>query len=614
MAVNLVVMALLASVLSYEVSFLQWTALGVPISIIALICVSLFAYLYFLRNDDTLDLLGCTLNDKYDELGPMTRYEHIATATILCALFLWCFGPALANSLGWTEGAKMLTSPFIAILMGSACFLIPLKKDKETKKIVFAMDWNQGMRNISWDVLILALGVLVFGKVLLAGGIDQWVAALIQNVLGDVSGLLVWFLLILLSSLASQFILLITCIVFILSYFLRVFPAVLSLDIANDLSINLTQVGVFSSTTMLAYGLMQLPSGILADSFGAKKTIVLLTVLAGSFTILFSFSSNITVMTTSRFITGFGVAITVPALAMLARCFPPHMYARAASIFLSCAGIGGILAAPPLVALSNSIGWRNALLLFAGFTLFMALFVFIFIPENPKSENQSSEIKKKMKFKDILIGLGQIFKTKEFWPLMLWLMCNGGVFFTLSSFWWGPYFMEAQGLTKEQTGLVLMLSSLTLLITQPILGYLSDVIFKSRKKPVMFLSFIGIFTTFFICFTTGEVSLSIIIIQIIFFQLSVVTAVPIIFTMVKESFPLHLVGTASGCINMFYPIWASVLQVLFGSMLNNKLATGSSIEDAYSFAFILVIANVIVGFCMTLFMKETYTKISNTTE
>lgn len=412
----------------------------------------------------------------------------------------------------------------------------------------------------------------------------------------------------------SALVLLIACVIYILSYFLRVFPTVLAIDIATEMVLSPTQVGIFSSSTLLAYGLMQLPSGILADVLGAKKTIVLLTLLAGLCTALFSFSHNISVMTVSRFLTGLGIAVTVPALAMLARSFPPQMYARAASILLCCGGVGGILAATPLVFLSNSIGWRYAMLLLAGVTLIVAFFAFILIPENAKSETsnlknldaEKANVKKKVSIKDILSSIKLILKTREFWPLMIWLTCNAGIYFMLVSFWWGPYFMEAQGLSKEQTGLVLMLSALTLIITQPVLGYLSDVVFKSRKKPTMILAFLGIFASILVCVSTGKITLPIIIVQVVLFQVCIVTATSLIFTMLKESFPLHLAGTATGCMNMFYPIWAAILQVLFGVMLNSRLAAGASTADAYRFAFLLVVANVIVGFCMTLFMKETY--------
>lgn len=48
------------------------------------------------------------------------------------------------------------------------------------------------------------MGTITFGNVLLQGGVDKWVAGLIQSVLGNMSGAWVWFILVLLTGLGSQ--------------------------------------------------------------------------------------------------------------------------------------------------------------------------------------------------------------------------------------------------------------------------------------------------------------------------------------------------------------------------------------------------------------------------
>ncbi|MDL2307180.1 anion permease [Desulfovibrio sp. OttesenSCG-928-C06] len=206
-APNMVIIALIAKVLDHEVSFWQWSAIGLPLSFISLTILTVIAWGYFLRNHDSSQTLSTeSLDEKLEALGPVTRHEHIAMICIVTALILWSFGPQLAGLVGWGGGVRLLKGPFVAMFLGAATFLIPFRKNKETGALEFSMTWNQAVRNVSWDILVITFGIMAFGEVLLAGGVDKWMAGLIQAMLGDISGILVWFMLILLSGICSQII------------------------------------------------------------------------------------------------------------------------------------------------------------------------------------------------------------------------------------------------------------------------------------------------------------------------------------------------------------------------------------------------------------------------
>ncbi len=201
---NLVVIAMIANIVGQEVTFWQWSALGLPTSIISLVILSFIAYFYF-RTDEKVSFLDKTiLEGKLRELGPLTRYETIAMVTMGIALVLWSFGPNIAEAIGWTAGKKLMNGPFVAVLMGAVTFLIPLRKNEKDGTIVFSMDWKKALSNISWDILVTTLGILAFGDVLLSGGIDKWMASLLQGILGNISGMWVLLICILFSGLGSQ--------------------------------------------------------------------------------------------------------------------------------------------------------------------------------------------------------------------------------------------------------------------------------------------------------------------------------------------------------------------------------------------------------------------------
>ena len=377
-------------------------------------------------------------------------------------------------------------------------------------------------------------------------------------------------------------------------------PTVLISDLTSDLSITTKEVTFFSSATLFTYGLMQLPSGLLADAFGGKKTIILLSILAGLSTLVFAFSSNLSVMTISRVITGLSIAVTVPALVLLAHHFSARMYGRATSILLSCGGLGSILAAPPLIALSSAFGWRYAMAFFGVLILVIAILIAVFVPKD------SAEFhKKKVSVKDSLLGVKKVFSSLQFWPLALWAMFTIGTHYMLASFWWGPYIMDGAGFSKKEVGIILTVAALTLVICQPLLGYCSDVIFKARKIPLFVLSILGTISSFAMVLFTGEMTFPMLIVQTVFLIFGIALGSSVVFTMVKESFPLNIAGTATGCMTMLYPIWAAILQIVFGKVYTWALINNSP-SQAMKIASWIIVANCVAAVIACFFMKETF--------
>ncbi|MDL2314100.1 SLC13 family permease [Desulfovibrio sp. OttesenSCG-928-C14] len=205
-APNMVVIALIATTLNHELSFWEWSAIGLPMALLQLVIMFVLCWLIFPLSGakNQVPLPESHLREKLEKLGPVSRHEHIAIIVIGVALFLWCTGPQLAGLIGWEAGVKLMRAPFVAILVGAATFIIPLRRSETTGKYSYAMNWEQAVRNIGWAILVIQVGTITFGDVLLKGGVDKWAAGLIQSMLGDISGTLVWFCLVVFTGLASQ--------------------------------------------------------------------------------------------------------------------------------------------------------------------------------------------------------------------------------------------------------------------------------------------------------------------------------------------------------------------------------------------------------------------------
>ena len=99
-------------------------------------------------------------------------------------------------------------------------------------------------------------------------------------------------------------ILMLLCTGYALSFFQRVYPSVLAPELMESFALDGVSFSLISSATMLGYAITQVPSGILADVFGGKKTLAAYQILAGMFCILFTFCGSLVPAVVCRFLIG----------------------------------------------------------------------------------------------------------------------------------------------------------------------------------------------------------------------------------------------------------------------------------------------------------------------
>jgi sugar phosphate permease len=69
---------------------------------------------------------------------------------------------------------------------------------------------------------------------------------------------------------------------YLLVYFHRLCPAVVALEMQADLQTSGALLGFLAAAYFYPYALMQIPSGLLSDSWGPRKTITVFFALAGA--------------------------------------------------------------------------------------------------------------------------------------------------------------------------------------------------------------------------------------------------------------------------------------------------------------------------------------------
>lgn len=390
-----------------------------------------------------------------------------------------------------------------------------------------------------------------------------------------------------------------------LSFFQRVYPSVLAPELMEAFSLDAASFSLISSATMLGYAITQIPSGILADVLGGRRTLALYQILAGIFCILFTFCGSLIPAVACRFLLGLTLASNVPSYKLLAASVPANRYAMYCSVLTGCGIIGTMMASSPLVALTGLVGWRAALLMVGIFTLILGTALWLLLDDKDIT-SAAGTVSVRKNIQTLRGSLLQVIRMKNFWLIFIWFMFIIGNLFVVVTTWWGSYLMQGNGLSKESAGFSILLMSLIPLPFMLVFPWLSDNVFHSRRIFLLVSALSQLLLLGWLCIHR-ESTFSFLEITVIGVLFTMVTNCmgPISFTMMKESVPSSALASACGFLNCSAPITAAIFQGLFGSILASGLSAGTAPMAAYADAFILLAAGSAIAFLATLFMKDT---------
>lgn len=397
---------------------------------------------------------------------------------------------------------------------------------------------------------------------------------------------------------------------YLLVYFHRLCPAVVALDMQADLQTSGALLGFLAAAYFYPYALMQLPSGLLSDSWGPRKTITVFFALAGAASIFLGMVESMGMAILARVLVGLGVAMLfVPTMKIMTHWFKTESFARMTGILMAVGGLGAYTASRPLAWLSDLLGWRGSFVAIGAATLVVAVAIWFLVRNTPEDMGLAvvNPNKSDNSVKPAAIGLGQgmkmVLSSGRFWLLATWFFFSFSIFFSFGGLWGGPYLMHVYGLNKAEAGNILGMLALAMVVGSPVCSWLSDSVFRSRKKVIVLASVITVFTTIPLAFFTDAMNRPALYLTCFLLGMFNSSVVVVGFTVAKELFPLEIAGTAVGLVNLFPFLGGAVAPPILGAILEaqEKSATGYSAQ-AYSKAFLLYVVFALIALgvaCMT---------------
>jgi sugar phosphate permease len=386
-------------------------------------------------------------------------------------------------------------------------------------------------------------------------------------------------------------------------YFHRVSTAVVSTDLQTTFGVGAASIALLSSAYFYAYTIMQLPSGLLTDSWGPRKTVSMFTLVAAAGAILTGVASTFELVIAGRLLIGVGVAMVyIPIMKILAAWYRKNEFASLSGILLAVGNIGALSAAGPLALMSDALGWQQVFIILGVITFVLAVLAWVITRDRPSDMNLPSiqEIEAEEKGESVpeaktmeKIPMGKALEMTfgagmKFWPLAIWFFFTYGSIMVYQGLWAGPFFHDILGWDKATYGLVLTFVGIGMIFGCPTAGYISDKILKSRKKVLIIGTVAYTITWTIIWMTAGQITsietyMGINFVFGFFGGFFVVS-----FAQIKELFPITIVGTSTAALNIFPFAGGAILQQLSGLMLTSR-----SLESYQSIWLFMLICMVI---------------------
>ena len=398
---------------------------------------------------------------------------------------------------------------------------------------------------------------------------------------------------------------------YLVVYFHRVCPAVVAPELITTFHISGTALGVLASGYFYSYAVMQIPVGLLSDSWGTRKTVTLFTLVAATGALLFAVAPTFGFATFARILVGFGVSATfVASLKTLALWFSGREYARISGLLMAVGGIGWFSASTPLAFVTEAFGWRSTFLGMGGASLILAGLTWSVVRDIPEEDSRAlsaSGSPAPAANPSLVSGIFRVFGSGHFWPLAIWLFFAQGTLFAFFGLWAGPFLIDTFALSKPRAGSILSMLAIGMIFGGPFLGWLSDRVLESRKKVIIGASLVNVCA--WITMTVVFDRMAIAFFYAIFFVMGITTSaiVTVVFTSAKELFPVSMAGTSIGTANLFSFFGGLTFQPLIGSILDLSGKTGGHyLPQGYRQALGVFLVINILSLVASLFLQETF--------
>ena len=285
-------------------------------------------------------------------------------------------------------------------------------------------------------------------------------------------------------------VLLFLCTLALLLYIDRVCIGQAATHIKREFGLTDAHMGWVANAFMIAYCVLEVPTGHWGDRFGSRRVISRIVVWWSIFTALTGFVFGFWSLLAVRFLFGAGEAGAFPnAARVVTRWFPAHERGMARGAITTTSQLGGAIAPYMAALLIGIVGWRYTFGIFGALGVFWAVAFYYWFRDEPGEHPAVSAAELKLIGKPPAehddehpsIPWLQVIASPNVW-LMGSIMTVGATLFYMLFTWYPTYLKEARGLSEQVSGLFTSIALSGGAIGCITGGFLSDQIIRRTSE------------------------------------------------------------------------------------------------------------------------------------
>jgi sugar phosphate permease len=411
---------------------------------------------------------------------------------------------------------------------------------------------------------------------------------------------------------------LIAAIFYLTGFYQRVSLSVMTGELMRDFNISAKDLGTLSAFYFYVYVAMQIPVGVLVDSWGARKLLIWGSLSAAAGTFIFGATHDFAVACGGRALVGGATAVGwLVVLKLATHWFPSHRFGMLTGLGLFFGNVGALVAQVPLRMAIEHFGWRGVVVASASAILFVGALAWGVVKDDPSSEGMRSfapaaiHERRGVSTLDLVKGFKSIFAYRNTWLIVF---AQGGIVGPILSFTglWGTPFLKVRfGIPSTTAAAVCSVMIVCWAVSSPIAGHLSDRI--GKRKPIYLAGGLVAAAGWIVMFYANTLPLP------AFTMVAAITSLasgPVVlgFAAGKESVPLRFLGTVTGAVNIGNMSGPAILQPAIGWVLDRswsgQIANGVRIYNTSAFenGFLLIVVWSLLACVLIGLTTETYCK------
>jgi sugar phosphate permease len=371
-------------------------------------------------------------------------------------------------------------------------------------------------------------------------------------------------------------ILFVLCLMYFIAYIDRVNISVAGPTLRKELGLTATELGLIFSAFAYPYAAMQIVGGWMADRFGPRLVLAVLSLLWATATILTGLSWGVASLVVFRILVGVGEGGAFPTATRAFSCWlPVRERAFAQGITHSFARLGGAVTPPLVVAIVARYGWREAFYVLGAASLTWTAVWLVSFRDTPEEHpwvtgaelaairaggESARAARGPTPWRQIVSRMWLVTVVDFCYGWSLW------VFLT----WLPSYLSDARGFDLDRIALMTTLPLLGGVVGDTLGGVISDAIFRRTgnlrlaRRTLLVVGLGGAFVFIIPAIVTGSALGAVYLLAAAFFFLELTNAV-------LWTLPLDIAGqyagTAGGIMNTGFGVAGMISPVVFGVLI-----------------------------------------------